>query len=274
MHTTKDYGSKVFGKGLVIDREEHRLFMSEVPRFVPSHPTIPGVMDLRKKTAPPEYQRLCGSCWAFSTTNSLRSMLMLEGKDPGPLSKNYLLLNAGPIHESGCNGGDFRSGRNMINGRGPCLESLSPYTGSDRNVIYPKNAPVAATASKWVVVGDGYHRPTAQELAVAIWNQGKGACLSVDIAADRTIESYHSGVITRTTSMRSNHMVRVVGYNAGASVDRVGNATFTDQGDWKDPRGAYFIMRNSWDLDWGIDGDCFIAYGVNNLAEIAMLFLP
>lgn len=272
MHKEKDYGAKIFAKGLTRDPEAHRLFKSEVPKFRQAFPTMPGEFDLRKKVAPPESQGSCGSCWAFSTTNSLRSKLMLEGKDPGPLSKNYLLLNAGQVKQYGCGGGDFRAGQNMLGGLGPCLESLSPYTGNDKG-HYPANAPVAASAEKWVVVGDGWNRPTAQELCDALWNDGKGACLSVDIAADQGIERYSSGILIRTTSTRVNHMVRLVGYNAGASIDKKGNAVFRRDGSWSDPRGTYFIMRNSWDLDWGIDGDCFIAYGINNVAETAMLFV-
>lgn len=198
---------------------------------------------------------------------------MLKGQDPGPLSKNWLLLNMGPVKENGCDGGDFDAGTNLIGGLGPCTELMSPYTGSDTGISYPTNAPVAASARKWTLVGDGFNKPTPEQLCEALWNEGKGASLSVDVAADSTIENYASGVIQRTTSLVINHMVRLVGWNAGESVDANGNIRFNSDGSWADPRGAYFIMRNNWDLDWGIDGDCFIAYGVNNLAETAMLFV-
>jgi C1A family cysteine protease len=269
MHKTTNYGSKPLAKGLIRDHQKHRIFLAAAPKFQHKLPALPGEWDLRAKCAPPEDQGSCGGCWAFSTTNSLRSFAMLSGKDPGALSKNYLLMNVGPVMEYGCGGGDFDAGLNMLNGMGPCLESLSPYQASD-SVAYPAKAPVAATAPKWMAVGSG--RPTAQELCEALWHHGKGGCLSVDIAADSTIENYHSGVIERTTSMGVNHMVRLVGYHAGASIDKGGHAVFDKHGNWLDPRGAYFIMRNNWAEDWGLQGDCLIAYGVNNLAETAMLF--
>ncbi len=270
MHKTRDYGSKVLAKGLLRDKASHRNFKMGSERFAHVFPDMPGQWDLRGKVAPPEDQGGCGSCWAFSQTNSLRSLFMLAGKDPGALSKNYLLFNLGPISESGCNGGDFQAGQNFLNSLGPCLETLSPYTADDGG-RYPDNAPVAATAGKWLLVGAG-ERATSQELCEALWNQGNGACLSVDIAADRSFDEYSEGVLSRTTSMGINHMVRLVGYDAGASVDGNGKILFNPDGSWADPRGAYFIGRNNWNTDWGIDGDFYIEYGVNNFAETAMLF--
>lgn len=268
MHHSKNYGT-TFAKGLLRRHDAHQLFKSCMPRFPHYGPVMPGTFDQRQRVAPPENQLGCGGCWDFSITNSLRSFLMLQGRDPGPLSKNYLLLNAGPIREYGCAGGDFSAGQNMLGGRGPCLEELSPYTGRDDGK-YPENAPVAATAANWVVVGR-CGKPTAQELCEAIWNDGRGACLSVDICANSTIDSYSCGVIEESTGFGVNHMVRLVGWLAGGSVDANGNAAFKPNGDWAN-RGACFIMRNNWGTEWGVDGDCFIEYGVNDLAETAMVF--
>lgn len=271
MHKSRSYGSKILAKGLIRNQTKHQEFKLASPRFGHVFPNVPGDWDLRSKVAPPENQSTCGGCWAFSITNDLRSLYMLAGKDTGPISKNFLLLNQGPVHEFGCSGGDFRAGQNMLNGRGPCLESFSPYRAGTWGIRYPKNAPVAATAKQWLVVGAG-NKPTAQELCEALWNKGQGACLSVDIAADNYFSQYSSGVFRTTTSLRVNHMVRLVGYHAGNSVDSKGVALFNPDGSWKDPTTAYFIGRNNWDTDWGIDGDFYIGYGVNNFAETAMMF--
>jgi C1A family cysteine protease len=271
MHSSKNYGSKPRAKGLFRDYQTHNIFKMQSPLFHHVCPTLPAVWDLRTKAAPPENQMQCGGCWAFSITNNLRDMFKVAGSDPGALSKNYLLLNVGPVIENGCNGGDFDAGQNMIKNMGPCLESLSPFIGTDQDIVYPNPAPVVATAKLWTLVGNGFSPPSALQLCEALWNAGKGATLSVDVAADNTIEDYSSGIIEQSTSSIINHMVRLVGYNAGNSVDANGNALFDSRGMWVGS-GAYFILRNNWDTDWGIDGDCYIAYGVNNLAETAMLF--
>ncbi len=273
MHRSKHYGSKRFAKGLVRDLENHRRLMAASPRLhAQQFPVLPAEWDLRKRAAPVRDQLSCGGCWALATTSALRSFKMLDGEDPGELSPNYLLLNVGPVVENGCDGGDFDAGQNCIGGRGPCLESLSPYVARSSGLVYPAGAPVAASAGQWVTIGAFWGKPTAQQLCAASFNGGKGADLAVDICADETLESYRDGVITRSTGFRSNHMLRLVGWNAGASVDKDGNALFNDQGGWLDPRGAHFIGRNQWGQEWGIDGDFLIGYGVNNFADTAMLF--
>lgn len=272
MHRSKTYGTS-FAKGLVRDFIAHRRLMAAAPRVMgTAFPPLPAEWDLRKRAAPVRDQRFCGGCWALATTSALRSFRMLAGADPGELSPNYLLLNVGPVHENGCSGGDFDAGQNCIGGRGPCTEALSPYLSTTDGLVYPAGAAVAATAGKWVSVGEFWGKPTPQELCAASFNGGIGADLAVDVAADGTLESYRDGVITRSTSIRVNHMLRLVGYSAGASVDRDGRASFTADGMWADPRGAYFIGRNQWGDGWGIGGDFLIAYGVNNFADTAMFF--
>jgi C1A family cysteine protease len=269
MHKKKDYGAMPRARGLMRRHQEHQLFLACTPRRLRSEQPLPGEWDLRKRVAPSGNQLTCGSCWAFSITGALRSYAMLKGTDPGPLSPNYLLLNAGPVPGNGCGGGDFDAGKNCIDGRGPCVETLSPYIGTVDGLTYPVLAPVAASAGRWVALGCG--RPAERDLCEALYNGGVGAVICADIAA-QVLDDYESGIITRTTAMQPNHMVRLVGFNAGASVDRNGNAVFTPEGHWADPRGAHFILRNSWGQEWGLEGDCLIAYGVNNLAETAMMF--
>lgn len=272
-HQSKNY-NRTFAKGLFRHHPTHKKFKAGAPRY--KHAVValalPGQLDLRDKTAPCEDQSSCGSCWAFSVTNALRSAYMLIGKDPGALSKNYLLLNAGPgPNEMGCNGGDFDSGQNMLSGHGPCLEQKSPYRASDRG-SYPDNAGVAATASQWVLVGDGENRPTAEQLCEALWHGGVGACLSVDVAADNNWSNYSDGIYSDDSSRSIDHMVRIVGYNAETSIDTNGKAKFDSKGEFANGDG-YFIVRNNWNESWGQNGCMLSRYAANNLAETAMLFL-
>jgi len=271
---SKDYGQK-FAKGLFRDKAKHEAFKRRAVKYpyFRGAVVLPGKTNFRSKMAPCENQAQCGSCWDFSVTNTLRSQVMIASGDPGALSKNYLLLNKGPgPSEMGCQGGDFDAGQNMLSGHGPCLESLSPYTGSDSGVDYPANAPVAATALQWVVIGDGQNRPTAQQLCEAIYNGGKGACLSVDVAADDTWSNYSGGIYDQNTSQSIDHMVRFVDYDAETSVDANGNAVFNADGSFKNGDG-FFYLRNNWDTSWGEQGDMRTRYGANNVAETAMTFM-
>jgi C1A family cysteine protease len=267
---TKDYG-QVFAKGVIRDHEKHRALKLAAPKH--EHvvsPVLPAQFSVGDKTSPCENQGSCGSCWDFGITKGLRSAWMLAGKDPGRLSFNYLLLNVGPVHEYGCGGGDFDAGQNMLNGMGPCLYDLSPYTGSDRG-SYPKNAAVAATAKKWVLVGNSNSAPSAQQLAEALYNEGRGNYLVVDVAADNGWSSYSGGIYNRNGSRSINHIINCVGYNAETSVDANGKAVFNADGSFKNGDG-YFILRNNWGASWGENGDMRSRYGCNNWGETAMYF--
>lgn len=258
-------------KGLKRDHKKHADFKDQAHKHLTALSVLPGSTKFRGTMAPPMNQNSCGGCWAFSTTNTLYSQLLLAGYKNNPLAINYLINNCGGVaNEDGCNGGDFDAGLNMLNGKGPWLESQDPFTGCDGGQCKP-GLPVAGTALRWVVVGDGKSRPTAQQLCEAIWNDGKGRCLSVDVAADDTWSNYSSGIYDKNTSQEIDHMVRIVDYDAQTSVDAKGNAVFNPDGSFKNGDG-FFYVRNNWDTDWGENGDMRSRYGANNLAETAMFF--
>ena len=261
-----------FKKGLKRHHEKHKAFKAQAHKHQPTMPgSLPGKTNFRSKVAPCMDQGDCGCCWAFSITGALRSALMLAGKDPGCLAFNYLINNCGgAAEEDGCNGGDFDAGLNMLNNKGPWLESQDPFTATDGGQC-KVGLKVAATALKWTVVGDGQSPPTAQQLCEAIWNGGKGRCLSVDVAADDNWSNYSGGVYKDNTSSEIDHMVRIVDYDAQTSVDANGNAVFNTDGSFKNHDG-YFYVRNNWTSSWGENGDMRSLCGANNLAETAMFF--
>jgi C1A family cysteine protease len=260
-----------YKKGLKRDHVKHKDFKANAHKHMAALPPLPVRTNFRGNMAPPMSQENCGCCWCFSITNSLLSQYLLSGKNPGVLAFNYLINNCGGMaNEDGCNGGDFDAGLNMLNGKGPWLNSQDPFTATDGGQC-KVGLPVAATAQKWVVVGDGQTRPTAQQLCEAIWNGGQGRCLSVDVAADDTWSAYTSGIYNQNTSQEIDHMVRIVDYDAQTSVDTNGNAAFNAQGGFLNGDG-FFYVRNNWDTTWGENGDMRSRYGANNLAETAMFF--
>jgi C1A family cysteine protease len=267
----KGYKQK-FKKGLKRNHAKHAAFKAQAHKHLGAISLIvPGKTAFRTKMAPPCNQANCGCCWAFSQTNSLWSEFLLAGKTIPQLAFNFLINNCGGVvNEDGCNGGDFDAGQNFLNGKGPWLESQDPWDGCD-NGHCKVGLPVAATAYRWVVVGDGQTKPTAQQLCEALWNDGNGHCLSVDVAADDTWSNYSSGIYNKNTSQEIDHMVRIVDYDAETSVDTNGNAVFDASGNFKNGDG-FFYVRNNWDTTWGENGDMRSRYGANNLAETAMYF--
>lgn len=188
---------------------------------------IPGKIDLSPLVSLPEDQGQCGCCWDFSLTKALRSSYMLAGIDPGQLEFNYLLDNcgSGPAM-GGCNGGDFIAAQSFENGQGPGLNSLNPFAG------YPKRCsdlPVQATAVSYAMLGEGKKGPTFKDLTYAMGVEKQ--MLSIDIAAGSgEWESYAGGVYNECVKGSIDHMVDLVGFDCGTSIDVQGNCVFDSTG--------------------------------------------
>jgi C1A family cysteine protease len=256
--------------GLKRDKKKHEDFKKKSKKSqLTVGAAVPGSVDLTSKVSPPENQGSCGSCWDFSITKALRSAMMLAGNDPGVLAFNYLLDNCGGVaNESGCGGGDFDAGENMLNGKGPWLESQDPYQG--RETRCQSGLSVAGTALTWNLVGDGNTSPTFQQLAQAV---SGNHVLSVDVAVCGEWENYSSGIFdaNQCGANSINHMINMVGYNCETSVDSSGNCVFNGQGLPVNGDG-YLLLMNNWGTTWGEAGYMRSRYGVDAIATTAMYF--
>lgn len=257
--------------GLKRDVLKHKAFKAQAQHenLLLQDATIPMATDLTAKVSPPENQGGCGSCWDFSITKALRSALMLVDNDPGTLAFNYLLNNCGgAANESGCGGGDFEAGLNMLNGKGPWLETQDPYTQRRGRCL--SGVKVAGTALTWNVVGDGNSVPTFQELAAAV---SQNHMLSVDVAVCGQWENYSSGIFNQNQcGARSiNHMINMVGYSCETSKDSAGNCSFNAQGQPSNGDG-YLLVMNNWGASWGENGYMRTRWGVDAIADTAMYF--
>ena len=59
-------------------------------------------------------------------------------------------------------------------------------------------------------------------------------------------QTYTSGILTAATcGTQVDHCVQAVGYNTGSS------------------QGSYWIVRNSWATDWGVQGYIYLQFGAN-----------
>lgn len=225
---------------------------------------IPGKYDLTPRVSPPMNQGQCGSCWAFGITKSLRSALMLAGKDPGNLAFNALVHNCFPQHKQyGCNGGNFDAGESFLNGQGPWLESQDPYDARSNGRC--NMGPVAGTALKYVAVGSG-NVPTFEELASAL---SQDHHLVIDVAVAGNWGSYSGGIYNGDGS-GINHIINMNGYDCETSVDTAGNCVFVN-GRPKNGDG-YLIVMNNWGTSWGENGYMRTRYGRNQIAETAFYY--
>jgi cathepsin F len=196
---------------------------------------LPASFDWRQHGAvtPVKDQKQCGSCWAFSVTENIESMWILAKK----ATNSTVNLSPQQIvdcdtNDGGCNGGNTPTAYEyVISAGGQEPESSYPYTAEDGNCRFDKSD-VVAKITNWQWATEIYSETEVQNNLVG-WGP-----LSVCVDAS-SWQDYVSGIMTWEECAYINvldHCVQLVGYNA----------TNADN--------SYWIVRNSWNTDWGIEG--------------------
>jgi C1A family cysteine protease len=199
-------------------------------------------------------QAQCGSCWAFSTTESIESFWFLAGNNLTSLSVQQIVSCDNT--DGGCNGGDTPTAYAYVKKAGGIETSaVYPYTsGAGKNGVckFQSNSIVAK------ISGFGYAVPPCQS---GLCNQQKETSLPALVASTGPFsicldaqpwQDYAGGVMKTGCPHAYNdmdHCVQMVGYNMQATT-------------------PYWIVRNSWAADWGEEGYIYLAYG-SNLCGVA-----
>ena len=198
---------------------------------------------------PVEDQGECGDCWAFSAAGALEGQYYNATRTPGFLSEQNLLdcSSAPPYNNSGCNGGAMVSAfQYVIDNKGIDMLVSYPYTGQQGPCRY------SSSQSAGYVIGfkivQEYNEAALQQ-AVALVGP-----ISVGINAHLSSFQFYSGGVYKPSTCNPNqldHAVLAVGYG-----------TTSDGQD-------YWLLKNSWGTDWGIQGYMMLARNDNNLCGIA-----
>jgi len=187
-------------------------------------------------------QEQCGSCWAFSATETIESAWML--------AKNIKVGSFAPLgpqqivdcdnSDGGCNGGNPPTAYEYVIGAGGQeTEKAYPYTGEDGSCKF-NAAYVESKISAWSYACDEYDETTLKK------NVATKGPLSICVDAANW-QYYTSGVMTAWECAWVNeldHCVQAVGYDMTAST-------------------PYWLVRNSWGTSWGESGYIKLAYGDN-----------
>jgi C1A family cysteine protease len=186
------------------------------------------------KTTAVKDQGQCGSCWAFSATEGVESAWMMANNSQVVLSPQQV-VSCDHV-DQGCNGGDLPTAFAYIKGAGQEDNADYPYTsgGGDTGVCKYKSADVKVhiTGFKYAV-NDGRKNDTI--LAVASYANGP---LSICVDAE-TWQNYNGGILKRNCGTSLDHCVQLVGWGVQDSTE-------------------YWVVRNSWNTDWGIKGFIWI----------------
>ncbi|GMH81455.1 hypothetical protein TL16_g08935 [Triparma laevis f. inornata] len=205
------------------------------------------------KLTPVKDQGACGSCWAFSATETIETAWAIHGNPLTVFAPQQLVSCDGT--DGGCDGGMPSRAFEYIknSGHGMCTESAYPYSNSAfyHGKTGTCTSPLPSPHSAGALTGYGHANSLNSdgsedtETIMAILRQYGPMSIAIDASQ---WNSYTGGVMDwRSCSSSSNdmdHAVQLVGYNADAST-------------------PYWIVRNTWSTDWGYDGFIRLKMGEN-----------
>lgn len=214
-----------------------------------------GSRDWRDEGAitPVKDQGQCGSCWAFSTVESVESAALAQGlasKDSPFIGAPQELVSCDKGSDQGCNGG-LPSNAFKYLSHVP-LEPEADYPYKSGSTQHDGRCKLDKSEGKYKVVS---------QKQVSIWGigeksdmtdyiLGKGP-MSVAVHANDAWQTYKGGVMgyDQCDDLQGpNHAVQAVALKR--STDSNG-------------KHHYWVIRNSWNSNWGEDGFIRLAYGKN-----------
>jgi len=209
----------------------------------------PAMCDWRNKNAvtPVKDQQQCGSCWAFSTTENFESMWFLGGNQLPTLAPQQL-VDCDP-QSQGCGGGwtYWAFEYLMSPGVGGQEGEVSyPYTATNGNCAFNAGEVVARLSnfSFATTPCESGSCPVQDDTLQTQLNQVGPLSICVNAAtwSDWTGPQPMSADDCPGDAEDLDHCVQLIGY------------------DWNQ---GYWIVRNSWNTDWGQQGYIFLQTGGN-----------
>uniref|UniRef100_A0A087X0D5 Cathepsin H n=3 Tax=Hominidae TaxID=9604 RepID=A0A087X0D5_HUMAN len=240
----------------------------------------PPSVDWRKKgnfVSPVKNQGACGSCWTFSTTGALESAIAIATGKMLSLAEQQLVDCAQDFNNHGCQGGlPSQAFEYILYNKGIMGEDTYPYQGKDGYCKFQPGKAIGfvkdvanITIQLSASCRRGYEHvldtacvklrrydEEAMVEAVALYNP-----VSFAFEVTQDFMMYRTGIYSSTSCHKTpdkvNHAVLAVGYGEKNGI-------------------PYWIVKNSWGPQWGMNGYFLIERGKNmcGLAACASYPIP
>lgn len=191
-------------------------------------------------------QGSCGSCWSFAAAAAFEGSYAIRNGSPIDLSEQHILNCSGA---GDCEKGGFynRAFQWMLKNGTPA-ESQERYTAADGVCNVALRGRYRAVAWGYVTSSSGV--PLNRQIKEEICANGP---LAAAMNVTPAFQAYVSGVFNEKDPGPVNHAVTIVG--------------------WDDSKGAW-LVKNSWDENWGESGYVWMSYGSNKIGTAAAWVRP
>jgi len=213
---------------------------------------IPAAWDWRTKGAVTaiKNQGQCGSSPYFSAIVSVEGCHFISTGSLLGLSEEQVLDCSGNFGNQGCDGGEMYSSLQYIMHQGGVDSELCypyvAYQGEGGNCSY-KGSCCASKVNTYFNVTTG----DEQALKAAVYKVPAGSAMDASL---QSFEFYAGGVYSdpECSSSQIDHGIGIVGYghNDTANMD-------------------FWVMKNTWGTDWGVEGYMYLARNDNNMCGVA-----
>ena len=196
--------------------------------------TVKGVV------TPVKDQGQCGSCWAFSATESVESHYVLAGNDQVIMAPQELVdCSKGLFSNHGCSGGWYYYAWKWLESSKSMTEADYPYTSG----VTGKETKCAYDSAKGVTNVSDYKQVSKDTDSIKAAIELGPVSVAVSAGND-VFRNYSSGIVTADDGCPTNvdHAIQAVGWGSEDGQD-------------------YYIVRNSWNTTWGDQGFIKLATG-------------
>jgi cathepsin B len=209
--------------------------------------TIPAEFDARTQWSglihPIRDQQRCGSCWAFSASEVLSDRVAVATKKASPVLSPEDMVSCDK-GDMGCSGGMLPKAWEYLQNTGIVTDTCFPYTAGSGT---------ATTCASKCVDSESFTRTKAKSAYAinGVVNMQKeimtNGPIQVAFKVYKSFMSYKTGVYKKhwyEILPEGGHAVKIVGWGTESGTD-------------------YWLVANSWNTSWGLDGFFKIARGAD-----------
>lgn len=237
-----DLTPEEFRANYLMPKEIFQNFKVDPALVQPAPPSVsapPASFDWRDKNAVTAVydQGQCGSCWAFSASETIESFHFLATQKMVQLSQQQIVDCDTTSY--GCNGGwTEHAFKYVMKAGGQDTLASYRYTAVDGTCKF-KTADIGAKISSWA-----YVTQNDDENAMLNTLYAKGP---LSICVDASSWQFYNGGVVQSCGTQVDHCVQLTGYSTVSGINA-----------WN--------VRNSWGTSWGEKGYIFLSRGHNTCA--------